>query len=158
MVALLNEKREVAEALVAADQYVGRVKPDEAAVKAYYESNLAEFKVPERVRAEFLVLSAEELGKVEAPSEAELKEAYDRLATQLGVAERPVAARLAAPVVLLAGVPGVVVACGVVVQRRVVVLQHQRVVGPPRDDLRGAGGLAAQRVDGHRRAGEVERA
>ena len=88
MVALLNEKREVAEALVAADQYVGRVKPDEAAVKAYYESNLAEFKVPERVRAEFLVLSAEELGKAEAPSEAELKEAYDRLATQLGVAEQ----------------------------------------------------------------------
>jgi peptidyl-prolyl cis-trans isomerase D len=88
MVALLSEKREVAEALVAADQFVGRVKPDEAAVKAYYESNLAEFKVPERVRAEYLVLSAEELGRSEQPSEAELKEAYDRLASQLGVAEQ----------------------------------------------------------------------
>ena len=88
MVALLNEKREVAEALIATDQFVGRVKPDEAALKAYYDSNLAEFKVPERVRAEYLVLSAEELGKGEAPSEAELKEAYARLASQLGVAEQ----------------------------------------------------------------------
>lgn len=88
MVALLNEKREVAEALVTAEQFAGRVKPDEAAAKAYYESNLAEFKVPERVRAEYLVLSAEELGKAEAPSEAELKEAYDRLSSQLGVAEQ----------------------------------------------------------------------
>jgi|CXWL01.1.fsa_nt_gi peptidyl-prolyl cis-trans isomerase D len=88
MVALLNEKREVSEALVAADQFAGRVKPDEASVKAFFESNLAEFKVPERVRAEYLVLSAEEMGRSEAPSDAELKEAYDRLASQLGVAEQ----------------------------------------------------------------------
>ncbi len=88
MVALLNEKRKVAAALVGADQFAGRVKPDEAAVKAYYESNLAAFKAPERLRAEYLVLSAEELGRSEPPTEAELKDAYDRLASQLGVAEQ----------------------------------------------------------------------
>lgn len=88
LVALLNEKREVAEALVTVEQYLGRVKPDDAGVKAFYEANLADFKLPERVRAEYLVLSAEELGKAEAPTEAELKQAYDKLAGQLGVAEQ----------------------------------------------------------------------
>ncbi len=88
LMALLDEKREVAEAIVSAEQYAGRVKPDDAAIKTYYEANLAEFKRPERVRAEYLVLSVEELGKAEAPTEAELKEAYGKLAGQLGVAEQ----------------------------------------------------------------------
>ncbi len=88
LIALRGEKREISEALISADQFLGRVKLDDAALKAYYEANLADFKVPERVRAEYLVLSAEELGKAEAPSDAELKEAYDKLAGQLGVAEQ----------------------------------------------------------------------
>jgi peptidyl-prolyl cis-trans isomerase D len=88
LVALRGEKREIAEVLISADQFVGRVKLDDAALKAYYEANSADFKVPERVRAEYLVLSAEELGKAEAPTDAELKEAYDKLAGQLGVAEQ----------------------------------------------------------------------
>ena len=88
LVALRGEKREIAEALISADQFLGRVKLDDAALKAYYEANLADFKVPERVRAEYLVLSAEELGKAEAPSDAELKGAYDKLAGQLGGAEQ----------------------------------------------------------------------
>lgn len=88
LVVLRGEKREVAEALISVDQFLGRVKPDDAALKTYYEANLAEFKVPERVRAEYLSLSAEELGKAEVPSEAQLKAAYDALAGQLGVAEQ----------------------------------------------------------------------
>jgi peptidyl-prolyl cis-trans isomerase D len=88
LITLQGEKREVAEALIGADQFLGRVKLDDAKVKAYYEANLADFKVPERVRAEYLVLSAEELGKSEAPTEAELKQAYEQVSSQLGVAEQ----------------------------------------------------------------------
>jgi len=88
LIALQGEKREVAEAFIAAEQFLAGVKLDEAKVKAFYDANLAEFKVPERVRADYLVLSAEELGKDVAVTDAELKEAYDRLAGQLGVAEQ----------------------------------------------------------------------
>jgi len=88
LITLQGEKREVAEAFIGAEQFAGRVKPDEAKVKAYYEANLADFRVPERVRAEYLVLSAEELGKAEAATEPELKEAYDKRAGQLAVAEQ----------------------------------------------------------------------
>ena len=88
MVALASERREVAEAFVAAEPFLARVKPDEAQLKAFYEANTAAFKVPERVRAEYAVLSAEELGKAEGATEAELKAAYDGRAGQLGVAEQ----------------------------------------------------------------------
>jgi len=88
LVALEGERREVAELFIAAEPLVARVKLDDARVKAYYEANPAEFKVAERVRAEFVVLSAQELGQGEAASEAELKAAYDARAGQLGVAEQ----------------------------------------------------------------------
>jgi peptidyl-prolyl cis-trans isomerase D len=88
LIALQGEKREVAEAFIPAEPYLARVKLDDAKVKAYYDSNLAEFKTPERVRAEYLVLSAEETAKSVTVTDAELKEAYDRLAGQLGVAEQ----------------------------------------------------------------------
>jgi peptidyl-prolyl cis-trans isomerase D len=88
MVALANERREVAEAFVSAEPFLARVKPDDAQLKAFYDGNAAMFKVPERVRAEYVLLSAEELGRAEAPTEAELKAAYDARASQLGVAEQ----------------------------------------------------------------------
>ena len=88
LIALQAEKREVAETFIAAEQFLGRVKLDDASIKAYYDANLAEFKVPERVRAEYLVLSAEELGRNEAATDAELKEAYEKRASQLAVAEQ----------------------------------------------------------------------
>ncbi len=88
LIALQTEKREVSEAFIGAEQFLGRVKTDDAMVKAYYEANLAQFKLPERVRADFLVLSAEELGRGETATDAELKEAYERQASQLAVAEQ----------------------------------------------------------------------
>jgi len=88
MVVLANERREVAEAFVSAEPFLGRVKPDEGQLKGFYDGNAAAFKVPERLRAEYAVLSAEELGKGEAATEAELKAAYEARAGQLGVAEQ----------------------------------------------------------------------
>jgi peptidyl-prolyl cis-trans isomerase D len=88
LIALLGEKREVAEAFIAAEQFVPRVKLDDAKLKAFYDANLADFKVPERVRAEYLVLSAEELARNEQATDAELKEAYEKRASQLANAEQ----------------------------------------------------------------------
>jgi peptidyl-prolyl cis-trans isomerase D len=88
LLAILGEKREVAEAFIGAEQFLGRVKLDEAKLKAFYEANPADYKLPERVRAEYLVLSAEELAKGEAATDAELKAAYDKRAGELAVAEQ----------------------------------------------------------------------
>jgi peptidyl-prolyl cis-trans isomerase D len=88
IIAILGEKREVAEASIGAAQFLGRVKLDDAKTKAFYEANLSDYKLPERVRAEYLVLSAEELAKGESATDTELKEAYERRASQLAVAEQ----------------------------------------------------------------------
>lgn len=86
--ALLGERREVQESLVAAQPFLAQVRIAEGQAKAYYDANPAEFRVPERVRAEFLVLSADALGALEPVSEAELKAAYEARASQYGVAEQ----------------------------------------------------------------------
>lgn len=87
---LEGQRREVSEAAFAPEAYVSQVKLDEGALKSYYDANPDEFKVAERVRVEYLVLSAEDLARGEAAGEAELKKAYDeRLAAgKLGVAEQ----------------------------------------------------------------------
>lgn len=87
---LEGQRREVSEASFAPEAYLAQVKPDEAALKAYYDANPDAFKVAERIRAEYLVLSAEELARGDAPGEDELKKAYEeRLATgRLGIAEQ----------------------------------------------------------------------
>ena len=86
--ALEEQRREVQESLVPAQQFLGQAKLDEASLKAYYEAHLADFRVPERVRAEYLVLSAEEIGRREPVTEAELKAAYDARASEFRVDEQ----------------------------------------------------------------------
>jgi peptidyl-prolyl cis-trans isomerase D len=86
--ALFEQQREVAEALVPAQDYAAQVKVTEAQAKAYYDANPAEFRIPERVRAEYLVLSAEALSRQEPVPESELKAAYESRAAQYRVEEQ----------------------------------------------------------------------
>jgi peptidyl-prolyl cis-trans isomerase D len=74
---LMEEKREVSEALVPAQQFMPQVKVDAAQVKAYYDSHPGEFHVPERMRVQYVVLSGEALAAGEPVSDAELKKAYE---------------------------------------------------------------------------------
>jgi peptidyl-prolyl cis-trans isomerase D len=97
LAAIEAEKRDVAEAFISADGFLARVKPDEAAVKAFYEAHLADYKVPERVRAEFAVLSADALAQAEGASEAEIKAAYDARAATLGEPEQRRASHVLLP-------------------------------------------------------------
>lgn len=88
MVALESQRREIAEALIPAQPFIAQVKVDEARLKAFFEGNAAQFKLPERVRAEYLVLSADELGRDDPVTEDELKAAYEARAKQYGVEEQ----------------------------------------------------------------------
>ncbi|MGH8745805.1 MAG: peptidylprolyl isomerase, partial [Burkholderiales bacterium] len=73
---LLEEKREVSEALVPAQPFMTQVKVDAAQVKAYYDAHQDRFRVPERVRVQYVVLSGQSLAAAEPVTEAELKQAY----------------------------------------------------------------------------------
>jgi peptidyl-prolyl cis-trans isomerase D len=86
--ALQSERREVQESLIAAQPFLARVRVTADEVQAYYAANPAEFRVPARVRAEYLVLSAERLAGGEQVPEAELKAAYEARAAQYQVAEQ----------------------------------------------------------------------
>jgi peptidyl-prolyl cis-trans isomerase D len=82
VVALRGERREISQVAITLEPFLGKVKPSEDEAKKFYDANLDDYRVPERVRAEYLVLSAQELGQAEAPAEAELKAAYDERVKQ----------------------------------------------------------------------------
>ncbi len=82
------QKREVSELRLPEQQYLPRVKIDEAQARAYYDAHLADYRSPERLRAEYVVLSAEALARQEPPSEAEIKAGYEARAAQFRVEEQ----------------------------------------------------------------------
>jgi len=77
LMGLLEEQREVSQALVPVEPFLAKVKVDPAQAKAYYDSHEDEFRTPERVRAQYVVLSADALAKDVSVTAAELKAAYD---------------------------------------------------------------------------------
>ena len=60
---LSEEQREVSLARIQPEQFLAQMRPDDAAIKSYYERHQAEFQVPEQVRVEYLVLSLDDLAK-----------------------------------------------------------------------------------------------
>jgi peptidyl-prolyl cis-trans isomerase D len=88
LTALEAQKREVSEVRISEQQFLSQVKIDDAQVKAHYDANQADYRTPERVRAEYIVLSAETLARQEPPDEAEIKAAYDSRAGQYRVEEQ----------------------------------------------------------------------
>ena len=88
LAALEGQKREVSEARISEQQFLSQVKIDDAQAKAHYDANLADYRTPERVRAEYIVLSAEALSRQDPPTEAEIKAAYEARAAQFRVDEQ----------------------------------------------------------------------
>ncbi len=88
LAALQAQRREVSEALVAAQPFLAQVRLTEARLRAYYDANPVEFRIAERVRAEYLVLSAETLGRQDALSDAEVRAAYEARSAQYRVEEQ----------------------------------------------------------------------
>lgn len=70
------EEREISEVVLRAEQYQSESKPDAAAIKRYYEENLAKFEKPEQVRVAYVVLSQEKLIETAKVDDAMLKAWY----------------------------------------------------------------------------------
>jgi len=87
LIALEAQKREVSEVRIFGQQYLAQTRVEEAQIKAYYDANLAQFRNPEGVRAEYVMLSADALAKQDPVSEAEVKAAYEQRLAQYSVAE-----------------------------------------------------------------------
>jgi peptidyl-prolyl cis-trans isomerase D len=88
LAAIEAQKREVSEVRISEQQFLPQVKIDEAQMKAHYDAHQADYRTPERVRAEYLVLSAEALARQDPPTEAEIKAAYETRASQFRVDEQ----------------------------------------------------------------------
>jgi len=88
LAALENEQRELAESLIPAGLYLDRVTVDAAQAKAYYESHTAEFTTAERVRVEYVVLSAAALGEAVPITAEELQKAYAAAGSKFRVGEQ----------------------------------------------------------------------
>ena len=88
LAAIEAQKREVSEARISEQPFLPQVKIDEAQAKAHYDANQADYRTLERVRAEYLVLSAEALARQDLPTEAEIKAAYEARASQFRVEEQ----------------------------------------------------------------------
>ena len=74
---LLNQKREVTVAEIKTKDFVGQVKVEPEQVKAYYEQHKDKLRTPERVKIEFLLLSASSLIPNIKVDDAEVKQFYD---------------------------------------------------------------------------------
>jgi peptidyl-prolyl cis-trans isomerase D len=94
LAAIEGERREIAEFRIHTQPFEARVQLDDAKLKAYYDAHAADFRTPERVRAEYVVLSAENLGRGDPPSEAEVRAAYESRAAQYRVEEQRRAAHI----------------------------------------------------------------
>lgn len=88
LAALEAQQREVSEARIRAQQFLPQVKVTDAQIKEYYEQNAAEFRTPERVRAEYVMLSADALAKQDPPTDEEIKKAYEARASAFRVEEQ----------------------------------------------------------------------
>ena len=81
------QQREVAESLIAASQFAGQVKPDDAAIKNFYEANAKQFQVPEKVRFEYVILNSDALPPDVASNE-EVKAFYEQNKARWGEPEQ----------------------------------------------------------------------
>jgi peptidyl-prolyl cis-trans isomerase D len=75
--ALEAQGREISEYRILAEQFLPQAKLDEAKVKAYYDANQAQFQTPERVKAEYVVLSAQAIAAQETVKPDEVRAQWE---------------------------------------------------------------------------------
>ncbi|WP_454721018.1 MULTISPECIES: SurA N-terminal domain-containing protein [Cupriavidus] len=77
LIAIRDQQRDVQALQFKPADFAAKVTPDEAALKAYYDSHKAQFAVPEQAKVEYLVLSADALAASTPVTPEELKSYYD---------------------------------------------------------------------------------
>jgi peptidyl-prolyl cis-trans isomerase D len=85
---LNDQQREVQELLFPAANYASQVKVTDEMVKAFYEKNAALFKVPETIKAEYVVLNPEAVEKLVTVSDAEIADAYNKNKARFSTPEK----------------------------------------------------------------------
>jgi peptidyl-prolyl cis-trans isomerase D len=85
---LLDQKREVASAVISPDAFMKDVKVDDAAVSAFYEANKQALQVPEQAKIEYVVLTPDALSGQVSVSPAEVRKQYDDNLKQYAKAEQ----------------------------------------------------------------------
>lgn len=75
--ALEAQGREIAEFRIPAEQFLAQAKVDDAKIKAFYDANPAQFQTPERIRAEYVVLSAQAIADQEQVKPEEVRAQWD---------------------------------------------------------------------------------
>ncbi|HVF63999.1 MAG TPA: SurA N-terminal domain-containing protein [Casimicrobiaceae bacterium] len=76
-VSLIEQQRDVATASIDPNAFMGQVKVDDAAVKAFYDQNPALFQIPEQARIEYVVLTLPALAAKVSVDAGDLKKQYD---------------------------------------------------------------------------------
>ncbi len=97
-----EEQREVRLLRFDPKDYTARVTVTDEAIDAYYKNNRAQFEIPESVKAEYLVLSLDDVAGQIAVPEAELKAYYEQNQARFGEPEQ----RRASHILLTAGEGG----------------------------------------------------
>ena len=87
IVRLSEEKREVSLAQIQPEQFLSQMKPDDVAIRSYYERHQAEFQLPEQVRVEYVVLSLDDLTKQAAVNADEAAKYFDEHRAEFEQAE-----------------------------------------------------------------------
>jgi peptidyl-prolyl cis-trans isomerase D len=85
---LNDQQREVQEMVFPAAQYAPQVKVTDDIVKAFYDKNPNLFQIPERIKAEYLVLNAEAVDKLVTVSDAEIVDAYNKNKARFSTPEK----------------------------------------------------------------------
>lgn len=85
---LNDQERQVQELSFKTETYLPQLKITDDMLKAYYTKNIAQFEIPEQVKAEYVVLSSEVLAAQITVSDADIKSYYDQNAKRFGVEEQ----------------------------------------------------------------------
>ena len=75
--ALAEQKRDVAVAVVSPDAFLKDVRVDDAQAKAFYDQNTASFNTPEQARIEYVTLNADALAAQVTVDADEVRRAYE---------------------------------------------------------------------------------
>jgi len=91
---LSAQQRELAQYVLAPEKFLAQVKLEPDAAQKYYEANPAEFRTPEQVRVEYLILSVDALQREARIDPAEVAKYYEQNRRQFEVRESRQAAHI----------------------------------------------------------------
>ncbi|TJZ69769.1 SurA N-terminal domain-containing protein [Chitiniphilus eburneus] len=91
MARLVGERREVQATVLAPSTYVGQVAVSADEIKKYYDGHASEFKAPEMVRVEYVMLSRQQIAAQLPVSDADIQQYFETHRAELLGEQRDVA-------------------------------------------------------------------